>query len=89
MFYIPCFFRGKWRPNPGVILAEQMKLCVFVGARCYVLMGLEHVTGHIAPPDRSDSDRYCGPGIGNFLLFSIPLATPPSPRDERRRRHVG
>lgn len=34
--------------------------------------------GYVVPPDVSDSDGYCEPGIQNFLLFSIPLATPPS-----------
>lgn len=63
---------------------------VFVGARCCVPDPWDRSMspGCIAPPDVSDSDGYCGPGIRNFLLFSIPLATPPSPCDKRKRCHV-
>lgn len=31
---------------------------------------------YVVLPDMSDSDRHCGPGIQNFLLFPIPLARP-------------
>lgn len=27
---------------------------------------------YVVLPDMSDSDRHCGPGIQNFLLFPIP-----------------
>lgn len=60
---------------------DEVGRCVFVGARRCVPDSWDRSVspGYVAPPDVSDSDGYRGPGIRNFPLFSIPLATPPSP----------
>lgn len=88
LFLVLSVDRGSWEQTLGDFggADEVVRVCWGLVLR-FRLMG--HVSpGHIAPPDGSDSDGYCGPGIWNFLLFPIPLATPPSPCDKRKRCHV-